>query len=174
MRALRSKLDGGANPIVLPNFDAQRQSWPVEPETGRVLTPRVAHWLDGTRGLAGTPYAGEEIPDRAQIAGTVTSTAALGATQVSITMTLGGPLKEGQQFGVFGLRIHEISEIVSVTGAVTKVNFRPRFRSVVAVGTAINFTRPRCLMWCRNLNDQARRLEFMRFTTLELEFVEYL
>jgi hypothetical protein len=173
MRALRSKLDGRANPVVLPNFDAQRQSWPIEAETGRVLTPRVAHWLDGTRGLDGTPYAGEEIPDRAQIAGTVTSTAALGATQVSITMTLGGPLKEGQQFGVFGLRIHEISEIVSVSGAVTVVQFRPRFRSVVAAGTAINFTRPRCLMRCLNLNDESRRLELMRFATLDLEFVEY-
>jgi hypothetical protein len=174
MRALRSKLDGGANPIILPNFDGQRQSWPVEAETGRVLTPRVAHWLDGTRGLEGTAYAGADIPASAQISGTVTTTAALGATQVSLTMTQGGPLLAGQQFGVFNLRIHEISEIVSVVGAVTKVNFRPRFRSQVVAGTPIQFTRPKCLMWCRNLNDQAKLLELMRFTTLELEFVEYL
>ena len=173
MRALRSKLDGRANPIILPNFDGQRQSWPIEAETGRVLTPRVAHWLDGTRGLDGTAYAGEDIPDRAEISGTVTTTAALGATQVKITMTQGGPLKEGQQFGVFSLRLHEIAEVVSVVGAVTTVNFRPRFRSQVVAGTAINFTHPKCLMRCLNLNDESRRLELMRFATLDLEFVEY-
>jgi hypothetical protein len=174
MRALRSKLDGRANPAILPNFDGQRLSWPIEAETGRVLTPRVAHWLDGTRGLDDTPYAGAEIPAPAQISGTVTTTAALGATQVSITMAQGGPIEAGQQFGVFNLRLHEISEVVSVVGAVTTVNFRPRFRSIVVAGTAINWTRPKCLMRCLNINDESRRLELMRFTMLDLEFVEYL
>ena len=173
MRALRSKLDGRANPIVLPNFDGQRQSWPVEPLTGRVVTPRVAHWLDGTRGLDGTAYAGEDIPDRAEISGTVMTATAIGATQVSINMTQGGPLKEGQQFGVFGLRLHEIARILSVSGAVTTVEFRPRLRGAVAAGAPVQFTHPRCLMRCLNLNDESRRLELMRFATLDLEFVEY-
>jgi hypothetical protein len=174
MRALRTKLEGRANAAILPNFDGQRLSWPVEAETGRVITPRVAHWLQGTRDLDDTPYAGAEIPARAQISGTVTTTAALGATQVSITMTQGGPIEAGQQFGIFGLRLHEISEIVSVVGAVTTVKFRPRFRSQVVAGTPVNWTRPKCLMRCLNMNDQSRRLELLRFATLDLEFVEYL
>src|SRR6187399_2824675 len=71
VRALRSKLQGRANPAVLPNFDGKRLSWPVEAGTGRVLTPRIAQQLEGTYGLDGTPYAGLDIPAAAQISATI-------------------------------------------------------------------------------------------------------
>lgn len=172
-RALRSKLQGRANPAVLPNFDGRRLSWPIEAGTSRVLTPRVAHQLAGTYGLEGTPYAGPEIPTAAQINATMAA-AAVRATQVAITLTQGGPLKEGQQFGIASQRLYEISEIVSVVGAVTTVKIWPPLRVAATAGTVVQFTRAYCLMRCTNMSDELGALEMLRFATLNLQFVEYL
>jgi hypothetical protein len=173
VRALRSKLQGRANPVILPNFDGRRISWPIEAATGRVLTPRVAHQLAGTYGLEGTPYAGPEIPPAAQINATMEA-AAVRATQVAITVTQGGPLKEGQQFGIASQRLYEISSIVSVVGTETTAKIWPPLRAAATLGTAVQFTRAYCLMRCENLSDELRALEVMRFATLNLTFVEYL
>lgn len=173
VRALRSKLQGRANPAVLPNFDGKRLSWPVEAATSRVLTPRIAQQLEGTYGLDGTPYAGLEIPTAAQINATMAA-AEVRATQVAITLTQGEPLKEGQQFGIASQRLYEISEIVSVVGAVTTVKIWPPLRAAATAGTVVQFTRAWCLMRCENLSDELRALEALRFATLNLQFVEYL
>jgi hypothetical protein len=173
IRALRSKLQGRANPAVLPNFDGRRLSWPVEAATSRVLTPKVAHQLAGTYGLEGTPYAGPEIPTAAQINATMAA-AAVRATQVAITLTQGGPLKEGQQFGIASQRLYEISEIVSVVGAVTTAKIWPPLRAAATAGTVVQFTRAYCLMRCTNMSDELGALEALRYATLNLQFVEYL
>jgi hypothetical protein len=174
LRALRSQLKGRANPAVLPNFDGKRLSWPVEAGTGRVLTPKVAHRLDGTYGLEGTPYAGPEIPNAARILATIETTAAVGASQIAINLTQGGPILAGQQFGLSSERLYEISEIVSVAGAVTTVNIWPPLRAAAAATQVVQFTRPFCLMRCENMSEQLQALEMLRFATLELQFIEYL
>ena len=173
MRALRSQLKGRANPAILPNFDGQRLSWPVDAATSLVLTPRVAHELAGTLGLEGTPYAGPEIPAAAQINATMAA-ATLRATTVAITLTQGGPILAGQQFGIGFQRLYEIGKIVSVVGAVTTVNIWPPLRAAATAGTVVQFMRPKCLMRCLNLDDETRQLELLRFATLNLDFVEYL
>lgn len=176
-RALRSQLKGRANPAILPNFDGKRLSWPVETfggnSTGRVLTPRVAHEIEGTLGLDGTAYAGLEIPASAEINATVNADAAIRATTVVLNKTKGEPFIAGQQFGVTALRIYEIATIVSVVGAVTTVTIWPPLRAAVTATTPVRFTRPTCLMRCLNLGDELRKLEQLRFATLNLEFVEY-
>jgi hypothetical protein len=173
VRALRSKLQGRANPAILPNFDGRRLSWPIEAATGRVITPRVAHQLAGTYGLENTSYAGPVIPPAAQINATMEA-AAVRATQVAITVTQGGPLKEGQQFGIASQRLYEISAIVSVVGAETTAKIWPPLRAAATLGTAVQFTRAYCLMRCENLSDELRALESLRYATLNLSFVEYL
>ena len=173
VRALRSKLQGRANPAILPNFDGRRLSLPIEAGTSRVLTPKVAHQLAGTYGLDGTPYAGPVIPAAAQINATMAA-AAVRATQVAITLTQGGALKEGQQFGIASQRLYEISEIVSVVGAVTTVKIWPPLRAAATAGTVVQFSRAWCLMRCMNMSDQLGALEMLRFATLNLQFVEYL
>ena len=110
MRALRTQFEGGANPVILPNFDGQRQCWPVEPGTDRVLTPRVAHWLRRHTRPRRHGLCRRGHTDRAEITGTVTTAAALDATQIVITMTQGGPIKAGQQFGYSALVLYEIGK----------------------------------------------------------------
>jgi len=174
VRALRSALQGKANAAILPNFDGLHLSWPIEAGTGRVLTPKVAHQLAGTYGLEGTPYAGPEIPNAARILATVQTSAAVGATQLQINMTQGGPILAGQQFGLSSQRLYEIASVDSVVGAVTTVTFKPRLRAAAAATQVVQFTRAYCLMRCMNLDEQTRRFDALRFATLELEFVEYL
>jgi hypothetical protein len=173
VRALRSKLQGRANPVVLPNFDGRRVSWPVEAGTGRVLTPRTASQLVGTYGLEGTAYAGAEIPPAAEINATVQTSVALRAVQMVINVAQGGPIKEGQQFG-FAARLHEISEIVSLAGTVATVKFWPPLRNAAPAGTILEFTRPKCLMRCVNMGEELGALEMLRWADLNLQFVEYL
>lgn len=172
IRALRSQLKGRANPTLLPNFDGQRLSWPVEALTDRILTPQVAQWLEGTLGISRTPYAGAEIPAAAQILATLQSDAALRATTVAINVTQGGPLIAGQQFGI-GDRLYEIADIVSVVGGLTTVDIWPPLRAAAAVGTVVDFTGARCLMRCENMSEEMRVLEDLRFATLNLQFIEY-
>lgn len=172
VRALRSQLQGKANAAILPNFDGQRLSWPVEAATGRILTPRVAQYLEGTLGLDGTIYAPAAIPAAAQINATVQTTAAINATSIIISMTQGGPILAGQQFGI-GQRLYEIATVDLVAGANTTVTFKPPLRAAATAGTAVLFTRPFCLMRCLNLDEQTKSLDLLRFAELDLDFVEY-
>lgn len=183
LRALRSKLQGRANPVMLPNFDGRRVSWPIEAGTGRVLTPAVAHQLAGTYMLEDTAYGGAEIPAAAEINATVHPGAAVGATQLTIRVAQGGPIKEGQQFGLTHAapvynRLYEIATIDSTTvgTGVTDylVTFKPRLRALAADGSTVQFSRPLCLMRCTNMSDELGALEMLRFATLNLQFVEYL
>jgi hypothetical protein len=173
-RALRSQLKGRANPVVLPNFDGQRVSWPIEAGTSRVLTPAVAHQLAGTYMLEGTAYGGAEIPAAAQIHATIQTSAAEGASQVAINLTQGGPILAGQQFGLSSQRLYEISEIVSVVGAVTTVKIWPPLRAAAAATQVVQFHRAWCLMRCENMSEQLQGLDMLRFAELNLTFVEYL
>jgi hypothetical protein len=170
-RALRTQLRGRSNPVALPNFDGRRLSWPVEAKTGRVLTPSTASELEGTRGLTGTDYAGWEIPTASEIVATVRTAALAGATYLKMTLTQGGPVLPGQQFGL-GQRLYEIEAESELDGV--EVRFLPPLREDAPVGTAVLFTRPTCLMRVMNLNDELGALEMMRYATLNLQFVEYL
>lgn len=182
VRALRSQLQGRANPTLLPNFDGIRLSWPVEAATNRVITPRVAHQLAGTYGLDGTAYAGLTIPAAAQINATVQPGAAARATQLTIRVSQGGPILAGQQFGIAsGAGANRLYEIASVDLAVTgsgvvdyTVTFKPPLRAAASAGATVQFTRPVCLMRCINMGDELGALEVLRFANLNLQFVEYL
>lgn len=184
LRALRTNLKGRANPVALPNFDGQRLSWPEEltadgNPTGVILHPGVTR----DKALDGTLYADPEIPTESEIAATVKTDAALRATTVAIDISQGGLILAGQQFGTLDKRLYEIGTIVSRVGTVTTVTIMPPLRAASAgetvlggpgSGDQLSFTRPTCLMRCMNLNDELRKLEVLRFATLNLEFVEYL
>lgn len=176
-RSIRTNLKGRANPVALPNFDGQRLSWPIETfggnSTGVVLHPGVTR----NKSLDGTAYESLAIPAKSEISATVFVDAALRSTTLQIKKTQGGVLLAGQQFGIVD-RIYEIGTITGVVTAagytVTTVTFSPPLRAAAPETTAVNFTRPTCLMRCMNLNEELRKLELLRFATLNLEFVEYL
>lgn len=184
LRALRSKLMGKANPVLLPNFDGRRLSWPVKEfnglPTGLVLTPKRTR----NRALDGTIYEDPEIPDASEILAHVQEDANPRATTLVIHLTQGGFPVPGQQFGLD----ERLYEIVSVADPISSpggseyeitLTIYPPLRDA-AVGyvssggpTQVLFTRPVCQMRCMNLNDEFRKLDNLRFATLNLEFLEY-
>jgi hypothetical protein len=181
VRTLRSQLQGRTNPVLLPNFDQVRVSWPVEAATGRILTPRVARRIDGTYALDNTSYAGPAIPTTAQIVAKVHPAALVRATQLTIRVSKGGPVLAGQQFGITSgggaNRLYEIASVdtTTVVGADTDytITFKPPLRAAAADNATVSFTQPVCLMRCMNLDEQTRMFSGLRFATLSLEFMEY-
>lgn len=180
-RRLRVSLHGRANPAILPNFDGKRLSWPEElhqgDPTGVILHPGVTR--DKT--LDGTDFEDPEIPDESEIQASVHANVALRATSMQIRVAQGGAILPGQQFGI-GQRLYEIATVidslpVEISGegieSVYNVTFTPPLRAAASEGEEVLFTRPVCLMRCLNLNDELRKLEGLRFATLNLEFAEY-
>lgn len=175
-RALRAKLMGRAHSVALPNFDGKRLSWPEETfngdPTGRILHPGVTR----IKKLDGTAYASSEIPSESAITATVETNADVRDTELEIESTQGGALIAGQQFGLgsgVAMRLYEIASVDDVTGDVTTVTIWPPLRAAATAGATVNFTRPTCVMRCMNLNEELRKLDMLRFATLNLSFVEF-
>lgn len=177
VRALRTQLKGRAIPVQLPNFDGKRLSWPEQTfngnRTGVILTPGVTR----NKALDGTVYEDPEIPDESEIVAELIDPAALRATTITVAVSQGAALVAGQQFGI-GEHLYEIGTLtldLSV-GEVAHytINFAPPVRVFAGASTPVLFTRPYCLMRCMNLNDEMRKLEGLRFATLNLEFSEYI
>lgn len=177
LRALRTQTKGRAIPVLLPNFDGQRLSWPPQmfngAPTGIVLSPDAAR----DPRLDGTAYADPEIPDESEIVAKLDADAALRATTIAIVVSQGGEILPGQQFGI-AQRLHELGTVVTGDtdgdGTHYTVTFQPPLRAAASDGDDVLFTRPLCLMRCLNLNDEMKKLELLRFATLNLEFAEYI
>lgn len=179
VRALRVNTKGRAIPVKLPNFDGRRVSWPVQTfnsnSTGVVLSPNKTR----NKNLDGTDFEDPEIPDESEIEAVVTDIALLRATSMTITVSQGGAILAGQQFGI-GTRLYEIGTVQpdgapGGTGAGDyDVTFLPPLRAGVSAGATVLFTRPTCQMRIMNLNDELRKLDTLRFATLNLEFSEYI
>lgn len=177
LRALRTKTKGRAIPVRLPNFDGRRLSWPQQfvdgDATGLILYPGVTR----NKALDGTIYEDPEIPDESEIVATVDDPAAIGATTIAVGVSQGSALVAGQQFGIGG-RLYEIGSLTLdlSEGEVAHytINFSPPLRLAAEADDVVKFTRPFCLMRIVNLNEEMKKLEFMRFATLNLEFQEYI
>lgn len=171
IRGLRARLMGRAHWVALPNFDGKRLSWPEEVyngmPTGRILHPGVTRNPD----LDGTAYEDPAIPASSEIIATIGANAPLRATGIVINKTQGGAILAGQQIGI-AQRLYEISQVNSVVGAMNTVTVWPPLRAAATVGTSVLFTRPLCLMRVMNLGEEMRKLDLMRFATLNLSFLE--
>lgn len=169
LRALRMQTRGRAIPVNLPNFDGQRLSWPLHPQTGEARHPGRTR----DRRLDGTPFENPEIPAESEIIAELSASAALRATTIGINITQGGALVPGQQFQL-GASFCEIATIASVAGSITTVTFQPPLRASASAGDAIIFTTPTHPMRIMNLNEAFREVELLRFVPpLSLEFAEF-
>jgi hypothetical protein len=130
VRSLRTRLKGRAVPVQLPNFDGKRLSWPEQTFngnlTGVILTPGVTR----NKALDGTAYEDPEIPTASEIVAVTIVPAALRATSIAVTVSPGGELIAGQQFGI-GERLYEIGSLTidASGGGITNytLTFQPRF-----------------------------------------------
>lgn len=135
LNALMAALQNGATPILISPCDCRQaplasgQSLGSEPATD------------------GSPFddftAGESNPITATIAA-----AALRATTVSITVTAGRALREGDQFSVdhasWGRRMYRLIRDNADSPHTFKI--RPPLREAVTAGQSIDFNRPGCVM----------------------------
>lgn len=177
VRALRTQLKGRAIPVQLPNFDGKRLSWPQQTFNGNLTGVILKPSITRNPQLDGSIYEDPEIPDESEIVAIVDDPAAVRATTIHVGVSQGGSILAGQQFGI-GERLYEIATASGFGPgdpvAHWTLTFQPPLRAALAGGESVLFTRPYCLMRCLNLNDEMRKLEGLRFATLNLEFSEYI
>jgi len=102
----------------------------------------------------------------------------LNATIITISLASERPLRGGERFGYVGAngwgeRLAEISSVTQV-GANLQITFQPPIRGGIAVGDALNFDEPKCVM--RRASQPTNALNpFSLTTTVQtLTLVEYM
>ncbi|MBX6427134.1 MAG: hypothetical protein IRZ09_14560 [Variibacter sp.] len=141
-RAIAGFADGGANKLVVPFADAAHQPWPVvggEPLTSYGAIPHAD----------GTLFADDSGYQQPVIMAHVVGSAALRATQLTIAVSYGGPLRGGEHFSIDHPTMrHRIYRVVSVeeSGGNSLVTIRPPLREAVTDGTRLEFDEPKCVM----------------------------
>ncbi len=163
-RALMSRLEGGAHQIRLPAFDGANAPWPLSggvPVTSAAST----EFTDGTRFTDGTGFFEPSI----RIA--LKEGAVRGATQVTVTVTDAAPISGGEYF-TLGERLHEIREVLSVSGADQTWWIWPRLRRDHPPGAVLNFDTPTCLMRLAGETDGDLALDMGRWGRPTVAFVE--
>lgn len=140
-RALRMLLDGGVNPVVLPDCDGI-QPWPVESGSPVTSIDQITH-SDGTLFSDGTGY-GQRVIDIVTV-----GAAAHRATTMTVDIIRGSALGGGEAFSILhpehGWRRYEIKTAIE-DGGNTVITFGPPLREAVADGVELEFDHPRCVM----------------------------
>lgn len=164
-RGLLWQLEGTANDVLVPAFDARRASWPTDAQ-GRVLHPGFTRRPP----IDGTAYEDPAIPAASAILVTVNSSAARRARSMTMLVGQGGAPRVGQHFGI-GQRLYGITS-VAMAGSVATVGFWPELRAAAVPGTDILFTRPVCRMRLADPDDGRLVLKHLRTGPLTLDFIE--
>lgn len=165
-------VEGRASPLLVPVIIGKNAPWPVDPVTGKQLSP------DSTRHdeLDDTIY--EEGPyGTASIVAQAASATVAGDTSIDILITTGTAAKELHFFSDGNFRLYRIrsvtSEVESSSGWESNgCDVRPPMRNAIALGASLSFMNPRCKM--RLLSDDALHLtkEDLRFGRKSVQFIE--
>lgn len=155
-RAIEAGLDGGAGEIIVRVFEAPFAS------TG--LTATTVPFSDGSTFSDGTEFA--SVP----VGATLTASAALRATTLSLTMIVGA-LEGGERFSIDhptkGRRLYTVARVDG--GDVT---IRPPLREACDIGTDLDFTRPSCTVRLSNPDDFFGALDLNSHATVVAVWVE--
>jgi hypothetical protein len=167
LRAFILSMRGRANTVALPMFDNRRAPWAVN-QYGITQTPAVRR----NRALDGTAFADASNFNDTLIIASLSASAAVLATSVSIGMTLGSAPKPGHFFSI-GARGYSI---LSVSGSGPYiVEIWPWLRVAATAGVTVNFTSPVCEMRFASDNEGAevlKGLDLFKFGSLTLNFDE--
>jgi hypothetical protein len=155
----------GASPILMPF--GQRLLQPVNPEYLGTDTFGLETWIDDP-----LDWAAEEVT------AVTTVTAALGATQLSYTLTSPIPQLGGEWISIphatWGWRAYKAWRLVSGgagTGDATVVKIVPPLREAVASGSALNLESPRCTM--QSVGDISQTIDMLKQGKAQASFVEF-
>ena len=105
------------------------------------------------------------------VTGKCIALASQGSTAMTMTLPVGAVPQIGQMFSN-GDNLYRVKSARLVSGATYTLKFEPRLRSVAATGSEFRFDDMSCLM--RFSYDAVSRVEMqlLKFTDLELDFVE--
>lgn len=168
-RALENLADGGVEPVVVPMCDKRHFPAPIVDGEPVYSEDPIPH-DDDTFFDDGSGYA------QSVVEASVTTSAALRATSLSLTPTSMGDLEGGEYFSinhpVQGWRLYRIGTAV-LSGGVYAVTIRPPLREAVMAGTRLEFDRPRCTMRLASGDSMNLSLDSRRFANPSVSFVEY-
>jgi hypothetical protein len=160
--------DGGAQPILFPFADRRHQ--PVNAKYTGSDTFGTDTWVSD---------ASAWTPEEAW--GVLSSSAALGATSLSMAFHGSLRLQGGEKFspepGTLGWRAHTVTRVISGglgSGDATEIQFRPPLREAITTGSPsglLNFESPRCVV--RADGDLSEVLQQFRFGKASARFIEY-
>lgn len=152
-RAINAAMDNGSASIIVRFCDRLHQP------------------VGGEMGVAGSPDAFEN--DRSfrgpGVIASATSSAALRATSLNITIQSERALIGGERFTVthptWAERCYEVATVDGAT-----ITFRPPLREAVTAGTVLDFDDPRCKM--RRISDPSNALNIGRYGQCAIVFAE--
>lgn len=166
-RAWESELAGGVEKVVVPIMDIRQ-------------APYAAPFSPAIGAGSGDPY----FPDISNytappVTAQITANAALRATEITINITAGLPLKGGEHFaynhgGTVGWRLHRVRRVVSrPTASSAVVKIEPPLRLAIA-GTpqSVNFSWPMVVASLLPEADISPDILFGRQATVDIAFRE--
>ncbi|BAL76009.1 hypothetical protein [Bradyrhizobium cosmicum] len=166
-RAIRQIAGGGVNSLVVPRNDARFRPWPAGlPQGAAAIIPHsdTSLFVDG----AGYYQSVIDI-----IAG---GDADLRDTELDIVVNYAGELIGGESFSIehptWGWRMYEIATVEMASNSEGTITFNPPLREDVAVGTRLEFDRPRCLMRLAQPSSMNLTVQPWTFNNASVDFVE--
>jgi hypothetical protein len=162
-----SILDGGVTPVVVHNFKPQ-----LSPYVSGFSRPTLALIGDGSPQDVDPTYDG-----LGAIRAKVKTAAALRATTLVITMTVGSGVKAGHHFAIdhptFGKRLYRVGRVTAVAGSDYTVEIRPPLREAVLANDLIDFNTPGCVMRLADPDAFKAPLQLGRIVKASITFTEH-
>lgn len=172
-RAFVAGMAGRAGTVLVPKFD----QYGARDANGKRFSDLASAPWGGTDGQFEDGGLGFELTgwgqDDAPVYATLAASAAVNATQISVTYATGiDGVRPGQYFGI-GQRLYLCTQTwQEYEGDPVQIRFTPWLRAGASAGATVIIDRPVCLM--RFAGDQTGELEldFGRWGSGQLEFVE--
>jgi hypothetical protein len=137
-RSLAALLEGGANQIRVPVFDAARAPWAYNGNTPITAVSDVT-FSDGSLFADGTGFYTQPITID------LSADAALRDIEIAVTVSQAGTIMGGEYFSL-GDNLHVVKQVLDVDDTAQTWRVWPPLRQAWASGTQLNFARPVCKM----------------------------
>ena len=163
-RALEALLDGGARPVVLTRRDTLFYPAPVDAFGARVTGFADVSCDDGAYLDDGSGFYTSTVDATADAA-------ALRATTLTVTITVGSALKGGEVFSIeHATYSHRMYTVAKVDGS--QITIRPPLREAITGSTRLEFDYPKCVMQLSSTSEMDLPMELRTYGQTTVKFLE--
>ena len=169
--ALAAKLEGAANPVIVPWFGITALIAPLPSGVTSIEPYDPVPHSDGSYFSDGSVYAHSPV-----IVVTASGSAAAGAASISVTIASSGEIMAGMHFSTgedVTRRLYRIKSVIYATATTATITFWPNLRHAVASGATLDFEKPECVMRLASDMNASLLLDAPHRGTLDIDFVEY-